>query len=389
MINTSEVSPIGRFVQGSQFRLPLDGNRFHIFVMQKRPLLLAIVFFCLCMVGYGGPKEVIHDAKTLVIVSAINPRINGMKVGVTVFQNGEWKGEEPGFDLNTTAVEQLKKALNRPAPVYNGRDCNFVRENDPAEDGSSSKADQKILSEKAASWGADVVLLVKGGRKHDWLSNSSRRLEDTGVIERGIFVNAFCVLDLFLFETKSGSYQKVTTAYRGQRTPRIDWHDEWKSYDTSSKRIMLDGIRSALAESLTDLLSKVALTDAPAGQRSFLQKAHLAPQGKSWIPEGKVIPLLEGLSSDDVRRSVLLALRKRGWNVISDEPNTMVANLIEKRKEAIETITFSATGITLTPERFELKANGERVRIEPQLRWDRNLKESIISTMYDLVPVGQ
>lgn len=333
----------------------------------------------------------IHDAKAVAIVSGIEPSIKGKRIGFTIFENHEWRGEEPGFDVNKAATEELKKVLTHPAQIYNGRELNLADQKNS--EGSPSPSDETIketLSKKAAGWGVDVVLLIRGGEQRDWISSSSVVLEDVGIFDRGNFTTAFSVLDLYLLDLKAGSYEKVASAHRGQRTPRIEWHNDWNAYEGSAKRMMLDGIRGSIRDSLAELFSKVGLAEAPADERSTLRKALFMPdRGKSWVPEGNDIPILEGISPADVHHAVLIALRHRGWKVISDEPNKVVANLVEKRKEAVETITISSTVITLTPERFEQKGDGERVKIEPHLRWNKNLKESIIQSMYDLAPTAQ
>jgi hypothetical protein len=79
-------------------------------------------------------------------------------------------------------------------------------------------------------------------------------------------------------------------------------------------------------------------------------------------------------------------LLNRGWTIASHSPDKIVGTLLSGKKEAIETATIEGRTITLLPERHEIRGDGTRAKIDPNLSWHRNLKESIVRELQKAPP---
>jgi hypothetical protein len=353
-----------------------------------------LVFVFLILIGVvtafasSRPAEVVSAAKKLAVISAIDPGVNGQKVGITVFQNRQWTSDATGFDVNAVALATLQTSLKRGAKLIDGDTLGLIRK----AKGTAVALEEKELGEKLAElgkeWSVDAILVIRSTASHDWIGGTNQTISPFGVYARA-WVQTYCNLTLSTYDCATGRFSKEENVKQGQSLPSNAWKDTWEGYSANERRTLLRGLEAVTKDGVTALLAKVGLTEYKPEAKSTFQTLLRPSKGKSWLPEGNELEIPEGVSSQVARAAVKAGFKERGWNVTLDTDERIIGTLVEKNREAITTVTFSERSIVLVPERYEIRPDGQRVKIAPHLRWHKNLKETILETPFDTTPESQ
>lgn len=181
--------------------MPLGWTRLRLKEMHLRVLF---VWVAVIAVGQANADlvDLVRSAKNIAVIATIDSRLQGQRVGLTVFQNRAWQAPDAAVDANSTALEVLKAALKRDAKLVEGRDAKVFA---PA-DASSSSDEELItrLAQLSASWDTDAILLLQSSTARDELGQTNQRLVGLGVYDRGPNRLAYCVLALRIFDRKAG-----------------------------------------------------------------------------------------------------------------------------------------------------------------------------------------
>jgi hypothetical protein len=351
-----------------------------------RILLASLLLFIASLFALSSAEAAgeIASTKRLAIISAIDPTVHGQKVGLTAFQNHTWSSDDTGFDINATALATLKANLKREARLVDGETLGLIR---TSADAAEIQLKEKELTAKLAAlgqeWRVDTILIIhtRGSESRDWMGETNQRVKNFGIYARG-YVVAHCNLSLMIFDCTTQRFARQQNAQLMQSLPSGSWRETWSEYTAPERRVVLHGLGSVTENGTRALFSKVGLTDYEAPRRSIGQSIFKANRGASWVPDGNDLEIPEGVSIEAAHAAVIEGFERRKWTVTTNTPDKIVGSLVESNKEAVATVTFNPRSITVVPERFQLHANGQRERIDPHLRWTRNLKESILRALF-------
>jgi hypothetical protein len=130
-----------------------------------------------------------------------------------------------------------------------------------------------------------------------------------------------------------------------------------------------------LNETMPEVLAATGLNDTWKPAPEHFTLVHDAR--KSIVPEGNEMEIPPGVSRENAQNAVVAGFKDRNWVIESESAERVIGTYKSKNKEARCTATLSATKITLAPEGYETKKDGNRVQVEVYKRWHNNLKESI------------
>lgn len=351
---------------------------------------LCSVFFILlgAVTAFAGnrPAEVVSAANKLAIISAIEPTVYGQKVGITTFQNREWSSDATGFDINAIVLATLQTGLKREAKLVDGDTLGLINKaKGTAKTPLKEKQLGPTLAELGKEWGVDVILVIRSSPSRDWIGSTNQRLQHFGVYARA-WVQTYCNLTLNTYDCATGNFSRGEQVQQGQSLPSNAWQETWESYSPNERRTLVRGLETVTRDGATALLAKVGLTEYKAEEKSTAQILFSPPRGKSWIPEGNKLEIPDGISIEAAKAAVKAGFQERGWKITTDTDERIVGAILEKNKETITTATFPERSIILEQERYDLRSDGQRVKVAPHLRWHKNLKKTILEALFDTTP---
>lgn len=338
-----------------------------------------------------APREVLSTPARTVVVTSFEPFVRGVNVGTTVFQNRQWESTPAGFDGNEVATRFIEKTLVQPVPVIDGRTCNLAFEKADRFlfiDSGTAELTRR-LAELGRGKNVDRIVLLTTGSAQDWIAGTNQSLKGFGLYRREAFgmkrIQVYGVFQLQIFDCHTEKIVASDTLKGAQQVYSVEWHDSWEAFPPSEQRRITTAYTQLLTENIAQLLTRAGLANTPLPpERSMAQVLLQMPERpKSWVPEGNVVPIPQGISRERARTAIVNGLVARGWTVVSAKGEEIVAFHPDGKKEARVTATLTAEEITLTPGDRETKPDGSTAPIAPHKRWHNNLKESIYRELLD------
>jgi len=342
------------------------------------------------------PREVLATSARTIVVTGFEPVVRGVNVGTTVFQNREWVSAPVGFDANAIASQFIAKTLVQPIPVIDGRTSGLAMEkgdrflwSDP------SKVE---LSRRLAALGqeknVDRIILLTTGVAKDWIAGTNQRLKGFGLYRFEMFglkrMQAYGVFQLQVFDCQTQTFTAADTLPGARQVYAIEWHDSWEEFPPPKQRRVLAAYSELLTEHVAQLLTRAGLANTPLPpERPLAQRLLLMPKRPtSWLPEGNVLRIPEGVSRAQARLAVVRGLKARGWTVAAESDGEIVGFIADRKKEVRVTALLTEDQIMLVPNDREIAADGSVTPVSPHTRWHSNLKESIYRDLIEAEELG-
>jgi hypothetical protein len=342
--------------------------------MAKRFSGLAILMISagVCF-GTPPPAEAIKTSKNIAVICAEEPILTGQKTGITIFSQDGWTEEKPGFDLDILVQNAIKAGLNREVRLFAGKDVGVkigASEGDPFNKELKAK-----LAELGKEWAADYVVVVYSTKTDDFIQRNEFRTVSGIGHYYAHFDCAYCVFRAAALECKTGKLYQTPVVRRARELYGIEWHINWHEYTSDEQRSFLRILTMLLNETMPEVLAAAGLNDTWKPAPEHFTLVHDAR--KSIVPEGNELEIPPGISRENAQNAVVAGFKDRNWVIESESADRVIGTYKSKNKEARCTATLSATKITLAPEGYETKKDGNRVQVEVYKRWHNNLKESI------------
>jgi len=345
-------------------------------------LVLAVV-----LTGCVTPvlPEKIAAAKSLAIISAVEPDVVGQTVGFTVFGNGWWMSNQVGVDTNAIILDTIKANLKRDVRLVHGREVGFYPERQTENLGDlykllasedTTKANRDALMKFGREWGVEKILLIQSGQLRDWMRKTSVPIYGVGHFSGGNNW-VFAVLRLKVFDCATGDFKSGAVVGHALRIEGVEWRKSWAEYSTEDQRAVRRAMPIVLRETVPYLMVRAGLASEPLGEPPLVTNFAGVEFPPSIVPSGNVISIPNWASVDQAREAVLFAFKEREWTVIKDADGVLVGTHPKGKKLAVCTARIADRKISMTPECFEIKADGSRLPVEYIERWHENLKESL------------
>lgn len=351
-------------------------------------VIIVLIFLAGCATP---PREVLLTPASTVVVTGFEPFVRGVNVGTTIFQNRQWESTPDGFDANEVASGFVSKILTQPVPVIDGRAGDLAfKKADPILFIDLGEAElRRRLAEFARTQNVDRVVVLTTGVAQDWIAGTNQQLKGFGLYRREAFgmkrIQVYGVFQLLIFDRQSQKIIASDTRKGAQAVYAVEWHDSWAEFPTAEQRRVVAAYSQLLTENVAQLLTRAGLANTPLPpERSMAKKLLLVPERpKSWLPEGNVLPIPNGLSRQRAREAVVHGLVARGWSIASATDEEVVGFHPDGKKETRVTAVLTSDAIKLVPGDRETKPDGSTVPVAPHSRWHNNLKESIYRDLLD------
>ena len=343
------------------------------------PLVLVLaLLLSACETVPSISPQAVKSAKNVAVVSAIEPTLVGLKIGITIFNNDSWIEEKPGLDVNATVLEAVRTNISREAKLVAGPTVGLVV-------GRSEKLDaldslKPKLAALGREWNVDVIVLVNSAQTTDFIQRSGLPIAGVGHFyshQDGVF----CVLSAEVYDCKTGTFTTSRLVKQVRKVPGLEWHFNWNAYPADEQRAAVRILKGLLNESVAELLSSAGLNDkwiAPTEQETNAWSL-VKPSVHSSVPEGNELVIPEWMSVTQARDAVRSGFKSHEWTVVTDTDERIVGSYRNGKKEATCAVTFTDKKILLTPEGYEINPDGSRVPVAVYGRWQNNLKEAIFS----------
>jgi hypothetical protein len=235
--------------------------------MIQRPLVLLMIVSAFS--GCATVDKIAPDKK-VVVVSAIDPAMQGQKVGLTIFNSKQWIASDPGFSVNEVVLKAVKADLNRDVKLVDGKEINLIVKNEKNTGSVISLAfaySQPELAQKLATlgkdWQADIILIIQGASAQDWIYGTSAQLDGFGQYSRlgwdRMPTFAYGCLWMRVFDCKTGNFARVIDVKNAQVLPSIKWHDQWQDYTPEERQAIQRGVETVIGRNVPILLSDIGL----------------------------------------------------------------------------------------------------------------------------------
>lgn len=348
----------------------------------RLPLLLSLLTIPALAAAAASIEKIPAESK-VALISAIDPRMRGQTVGITVFGNKGWDSDLPDFDVNARLLAAIKPILNRVVRLVNGREVSLLLK---VVDRKESDLERDELAGSLVAlgheWGVERILLIQTCRTNDWLAGTNQQVEGFGHYSRHRNA-AYGVFWLRVFDCHAGKFTGGAQVKQARMLPGVEWHDSWKEYPAEEQRVIVRGLEAMIKDAAPALLSEAGLTDAKVGERS-LGSWLMHPSGptpQSYLPEGNELEIPAGVSGAAARNAVVDGVKNRGWVMQTNDEDRKVAVYRSGKKEALCTFTFTEHSVILTPTGNRIEPDGRRVPVENYRRWHNNLKEDIVKAL--------
>jgi hypothetical protein len=358
--------------------------------MIQRLLLLisSVALFSGCTSMGLDPIGKVSPAEKVALISAIDPVMQGQKLGFTIFELKNWTAENPGFDVNAIVLSAIKANLNRDVKLVNGKDVGLILTNKqnvyPLTDSQPAGLLQKLAG-FGREWPVDLIILLQTTQSKDWIFGTNQPVEGFGHYARLSFGRnvVYGAFQIRIFDCKTGQFISGDLVRQARLLPDVPWHDSWNDYTPEEQRVFTRELEAMIKQSMLIFLSKAGLTDAKVDESSagfFLFQNPAGPQQFS-VPEGNELDIPNGVSRKAAHQAVANGLKDREWVLTTDTVDRMVGVYRDGKKEAMCTFTFTDHSIIMAPEGHEIQDDGQRVTVEYYHRWHKNLKESIVEEL--------
>jgi len=343
--------------------------------------ILAIVALAFLTDFPPPPVKSIKAAKSIAVVSAVDPILVGQKEGVTIFSHDSWIEENSGFDLNAAILGAIKASLNREVKLVAGKDVGVVIGR------SVGRIDSDVFDEKLKSklvglgrdWGVDYLVVVYSTQIDNFTPGKTWPVAGIGHFFSH-FDCAYCILQATIVDCRKGTLSSSDIVKRERALAGVDWHFNWNEYTPGEQRAFLRVLTMLLNESVPELLASVGLNDTwkPAPPPSF---RWINDPRKPLVPEGNEIVIPDGVSRESAHDAVVAGFKEREWT-ITEGDGRIVGVHRSKKKEARCTVTFADRKIILVPEGYKIQADGNLAPVAVYQGWHDNLKESIVGALF-------
>ena len=353
--------------------------------MAKRFLLLVAVI-SMCLPGSRAAEvsnSVIADADKVAVIIAIAPVVRGQWIGTSLVGRKEWEATDTGFNANEIALAVAKGGVTRDVQIVDGVELRMPATS--VELGAFPRGDDNLarkLGMISETLNVDVVIAIQGTEAIDWITRTSEPFRGGGVYTRGVVGNrrshAYNALSMRVYSRKARKIVMREHDLRSLPLSGVNWEGNWNDYPVLERKKILVELDAMTKAGTRALLAKAGLMEPATKAEEKLGGLFTdeSVRGESSIPENE-LKIPDGVTHEKARGAVTTALKDRGWTVASDTPEKIVATLSEKKKEATLEITFADTVITLVPALHEIRKDGTRVEVEPNLRAYRKLKDGI------------
>jgi hypothetical protein len=276
--------------------------------------------------------------------------------------------------MNEVAASAAKKILLQPLDVL-------------VPDGGASPTETTVrLVQMGKAQGADKLVVLTTGDTSDWIAGTSRYLSGIGLYRRELFgmrrLQVYGVFQLHVIDCSTGAVIAKDTAPGAREVYAVEWHEEWSDFSQLEQSRLVSAWKELIKDQVGQLLTRAGLANVPEPEVTLGEKMLFRPnRPKSWLPEGNVLPIPNGVSVAQARASVISGLHARGWSVVSETDGEVVGVYRDEEKEAGVTARISNVEIELVANDHEIKLDGSRVQVKPYARWQNNLKESIYKSL--------
>lgn len=331
-------------------------------------VLLAAFLSTTAAAAPAFPVQLIKDAKTVLVVSAVEPTLVGTKTGLFNLPNSKrdnnWATETPEVDISGALLEAMRAQANRELKFVSGKDVDLVIKRETKE--SEIKKLKPKLETLCRESGVELILLVHTTKTNDFIEN---RREYEGLAGVGHFYSrrqgAFIVLQATLFDSRTGTFAESAVVKQVRALPHIEWHLTWAEYTVEEKRAFLRILNLLLSESSAELLSYAGLTNKwDPSSKPKPGKFIVGFPPKPFILAADRIEILEGISLPQAREMLRTAFTQREWKIVSDTEQAISATYGDDEEDTACTATFNGRQIDLSAETHETKKDGKRVKIK-------------------------
>jgi hypothetical protein len=344
-------------------------------------VLLGIV----CIFSGCATVDKITPDKKVVVVSAIDPTMQAQKIGLTIFNNKSWSEPNPGFDVNEVFLKSIKAGLNRDIKLVNGKDVGLIVKNTPNSGSLLSLAltsSEPDVAQKLAAlgkdWQPDVILLIQGAQRQDWIAGTSAVLAGFGQYSRLGWgkMPTFAYGDFWLrvFDCKTGGFAGVIEASNAQMLPGIQWHDTTQDYTPEERRAISRGVKAVVERSALLFLSQTGLSNSKEDT-----SVQLTPQ--SFATDGNEIGLPADVSKTAAREAIVKALSYSDWNLTSNADDKLVGVHRNGNDETECAFSFTKHSVVLAPKGYHNQDDGKRLPTDYDDNIVAKLKKSIVTEL--------
>lgn len=331
--------------------------------------------------------EKIAAAKSLAIISAVEPDFVGQEVGITSFGNEWWMSDQVGVDINAIILDTIKGRLKRDVKLVHGRDVKLRPDRkfeklyelkDYLESDEVKQANREALAKLGREWGVDTILLIQSVQVSDWMRRTIAPVYGVGLFARsGAGRLCYAVLRVRVFDCATGELGFGTIVKHAREVYATAWHGSWEKFTEEEKRVVKRTLPMILRETVPYMVAKVGLASEPKGEPPLKINFFGTEMPPSIIPEENEFPIPAWASAEQAREAVLFAFKDREWTVTKDADGVLVGTHPKGQKEAVCTVRIAKGNISMTPECFEIKPDGSRMAVEYLTGWQENLKESL------------
>jgi hypothetical protein len=353
--------------------------------MAKQFFVLVAVI-SLCLPGSRAAEVssgVIAEADKAAVIIAIEPVVRGQWIGTSLVGRKDWQATDTGFNANEIALTVARGGLTREAQIVDGVGLRIPATS--VETGAFPRGDDDLarkLGMFAETLDVDVVIAIQGTEAIDWITRTTQPFRGGGVYTRGVIGNrrsyAYNALSMRIYSRKARKIVNREHDMRSLPLSDVNWEGSWNDYPVLDRKKILVELDAMTKAGTRALLAKAGFME-PATEAEEKRGGLFTDdsvRGESSLPENE-LKIPDGVTHEKARAAVIAGLKAHGWTVASDTPERIVATLRERKKEATVEVTFADTVITMVPALDEIRKDGTRVPVKPNLRMHRKLKDTV------------
>jgi hypothetical protein len=327
---------------------------------------------------------VVAAADKVAVVLAIDPVVRGQWIATTLIGRKDWLATDTIFNANEVALAVVRGGLKRDVQIVDGSGLRLPETS--VVGGVFPRSDDDLARKLAVFCEAldvDLVIAIQGTEAIDWISRTSEKLRGGGVYTRGVIANrrshGYNALSMRIYNRQVRKIVGREQDLRSLPLSGVNWEGSWNDYPVLERKKILVALDAMTKAGTRALLAKAGLMDpaTEAEERLGGLFTEESVRGESSVAEGNELRIPDGVTHENAHNAVITGLKVSGWTVASDTPEKIVATLRQKKKEATVEITFADKIITLVPALDEIRKDGTRVPVEPNLRSHRKLKDAV------------
>lgn len=356
-----------------------------VFMAKQFILLVAVISLCLSGSRAADPaSDVIATADKVAVVVAVEPVVRGQWIATALVGRKDWVATDTGFNANEVALAVARSGLKREVQIVDGVGLRIPATS--VESGAFPRGDEDLAQKLrlfSEALDVDVVIAIQATEAIDWVTRTSEPFRGGGVYTRGVIGNrrshAYSALSMRIYSRTARKIVNREHDLRSRQLSEVNWQGSWSEYPVLDRKKILVELDAMTKAGTRALLAKAGLMEPATKEEEELSGlfSDKSVRGESSIPESNEVRIPDGVTREKAREAVIAALKGHGWTVESDTPEKIVATLKERKKEATVEVTFAGKFITLAPALHEIRKDGTRVPVEPNLRSHRKLKEAV------------